>query len=184
MTQAGPSLLAGNEVSHLSSLGLGLRTRFLLTALKELHIFCPKSPETCISSDSIWWKRIWGPAWAICCLQRDRGKQTGGSGSLFYPKTNVLSLSIPFRREKNTKCALIRSCFHSSVELNHILNLYVCTKQIFVFWSFITFTLSSARDAAISPWPSCQRDELPKFYRDIKISCYKDNSWFLKFIYF
>lgn len=38
-------MLAGNEVSHPSSLGLGLRTWFLLAASKELHIFCPNSPQ-------------------------------------------------------------------------------------------------------------------------------------------
>lgn len=41
-------MLAGNEVSYPSSLGLGLGTRFLLAASKELNIFCPNSPQRCL----------------------------------------------------------------------------------------------------------------------------------------
>lgn len=181
-----------------------------LGCIKGTSHFLPKEPtETYISSDNIWWKRIWCLVWAICCLQRDGGRQTGGRGSLFYPKTNVLS---PFHSEeektkKRKQDLLVQGCFNSFAELNHILNLYVCTRQIFVFWSFITFTLSSAPTAeaqvtpqdrtprgvpsmleatareprarkAFNPWPSSQRDELPYFHKNIKSFDYKDNSRF------
>lgn len=55
-------------------------------------IFLPKqSTEMSISFNIILWKRIRGPAWAIRCLQRGRGRQSGGRGAFAIQKGKVLS---------------------------------------------------------------------------------------------
>lgn len=150
MTQAGPSLLAGNEVSYLSSLGLGLRTRFPSTALRELHIFAQKVQRHVLVLTILGGKESKVQREPFAVSRGMEGSKLEGAGAFSIQKQMICHSPFHSGEKKPTKCALARSCFHSSVELNHILNLYVCTKQIFVFWSFITFTIIS-QDAATSP---------------------------------
>lgn len=191
-------------------LGLGLRTWFLLAASKELNIFCSSSPQRHVLVLTIFGGKESEVQHEPFAASREMegGKLVGGEP--FLSKTKCF-VSIPFRRKKKKKKKerkhprTKRSCFHSFAELNHVLNLYVCTKQIFVSWSFITFTPPSAptAEAQVMPqdrtprgvpstleatarepkarkvftrWPSSQRDELPYFHKGRKSSDYKDNS--------
>ena len=143
--------MARNEVSHPSSLGLGLRTWILLAASKELNIFCSNSPQRHVLVLTIFGGKESEVQCELFAASREMkgGKLVGGGA--FSIQNQMLCLhSIQKkgkkkRKRKNPRTK--RSCFHSFVELNHIINLYVCTAQIFVFWSFITFTLASAPTA-------------------------------------
>lgn len=149
-------------------LGLGLRTWFLLDALKELHNLCPNSPQRHVLVLTIFGGKeseVQREPFAVS-REMNGGKLVGG-GAFSIQKINVLS---PFHSEEGKKKKkgkkgrknprAKRSCFHSFVEPNHILNLNVCTTLRSVFWSFITFTLSAAPTAKAqvtsrgvpSPW--------------------------------